>query len=701
MDPTRLDHLLPLLTLEIAVIVGASRLLGVAFRRVGQPQVIGEIVAGLLLGPSGFGWLAPQWSAALFPAEALPFLRVLSEYGIVFFMFLVGLELDPALLRERGRAAVIISVASVGLPFALGAAVALPTYGQLAAPHATPITFALFLGAAMAITAFPVLARILIERNLLRSRVGALALTCAAANDVAGWCIVAGVVAVAPTAAPVEGLRTVAGLLAFVALMVLGVRPLVGRIQALYESRGGLTQNVLAVMLLLVLLSTLATQAVGAHAIFGAFLLGAIMPHHAPFVRDLADKIEDFAVVFFLPIYFAYTGLRTEIGRLDTPELAAYAVLFTTLAIAGKWGGTALAARALRFSWREAGALGALMNTRGLMELVLLNIGLDLGLISPALFAIMVVMAVVTTVMTAPALAAIYPTAQLRADALRAEEPAAPRSTVLLPIALASSGPRLLDVALALAEGEHPRCYALHIERPAERGTLGAHVADRKAQLDTLVPVLQHAQARGVEVRPLVLTSRSPGDDICDVARAKGAAVIVMGWHKPVFGRSVLGGTVERVMRMSAVDVAVLIDKGLPDRVQRVLLPYTGTVHDRFALFLAARVAQRFASALTLLHVVRPGREAPRLEAEARSLLEATVPEPTTGGTTHLQVVESGDPVTTVIEHARGYDLAILGIGEEWRVAPTVFGLRAERIATECPSSLLIVRSGLERLARP
>ncbi|HEX2202803.1 MAG TPA: cation:proton antiporter [Longimicrobium sp.] len=407
-----------LLLVQIGVVVGAARILGLLFRRIHQPQVMGEMVAGILLGPSLLGWVAPGLSAALFPPLSLGFLNALSQVGLLVFMFLVGLELNPRLLRGRGHAALVTSHVSIVLPFCLGAALALYLYPRLSDDSVTFTGFALFMGAAMSVTAFPVLARILTERDLLRTRVGTLTLACAAVDDVTAWCILAGVVVIVRSAG--EGLplwATFAGSAAFILMMIFVVRRGVARLETAFERRGGVvTQDVLAVVFLITLASAWTTEWLGIHALFGAFLAGAVMPKGERFVHAVTGKLEDATVVLLLPLFFAFTGLRTRIGLVQGAEMWAFCALIVAVAVAGKFGGSTLSARATGMTWREAGALGVLMNTRGLMELVILNIGLDIGVISPALFAMMVIMALVTTFMTSPLLEVIYPARLIRAE---------------------------------------------------------------------------------------------------------------------------------------------------------------------------------------------------------------------------------------------------------------------------------------------
>ena len=405
------------LVLQIAVILVAARLVGFLFQKIHQPQVMGEMVAGILLGPSLLGWVAPGVSAALFPPASLSYLNALSQVGLVVFMFVVGLALNPSDLRGYGHAAVLTSHVSIVAPFCLGGLTALYLYPRLSDDGVTFTGFALFMGAAMSITAFPVLARILTERGLLRSRMGTMAIACAAVDDVTGWCILAYIVVlVRVTHAARPAWVTIAGSLAYVLIMVFVVRRILPAFEREFRKRNRLSDNLVAVIVVLVLVSALATEWLGIHLLFGAFLMGAIMPKTPEFTHYLLHKFESVTVVLLLPLFFAFTGLRTRIGVGGGRAIWFYSAIVIVVAITGKLGGSMFAARLAGMPWREAASLGILMNTRGLMELVILNIGLDIGVISPAMFSIMVLMALVTTFMTTPLLEWVYPTRLLRAQ---------------------------------------------------------------------------------------------------------------------------------------------------------------------------------------------------------------------------------------------------------------------------------------------
>jgi Kef-type K+ transport system membrane component KefB/nucleotide-binding universal stress UspA family protein len=678
------------LLLQISVILVVARAFGWLFRKVNQPQVIGEMVAGILLGPSLLGWLSPDVSAWLFPPDSLDALHALSQVGLLLFMFLVGLEFDHKLLRGLGRTAVVTSNASILVPFLLGIGLSVYLYPLLSEGQVSWLHFALFMGAAMSVTAFPVLARILTERNLLRSRLGALIVACAAAADVTAWCILAGLIAlVRASTAHTPLVVTLLGTGVYVALMLLVLRPVLHRIEAYYHTRGRMTQDILAMILLLLLASAWATEWLGVHALFGAFILGAVLPKEPGFVHDLNEKLEDVTVVLLLPLFFAYTGLRTQIGLLDTPALWLDGALVVLVAVVGKFGGAALAGRWMGLRWREAGALGAMMNTRGLMELVILTIGLDLGIISPTLFVMMVIMALVTTFMTTPLLEWIYPSRLIQQERIGRDEKDEGFS-VLIPVSFPSSGPELLRVATALAPPRSARIYALHLMRPDEEaGLTGSEV--RPADQEALQPLLQAAHQREVPVRPLAFVSRNLGADITGVAHAKAVNLVLMGWHKPVLSQSILSGAVYEVMQHTKTDVAVYLARTF-NPWKRVLVPFSGGRHDHAALRLAQRLAQHLSAEITILHVVKPERAAddPRLGLSETG--ESLGPE-----NVRLKVVEHADPQQAAVEEARqGYDLVIIGASEAWGLEPTLFSTRHEQLAYACPASMLIVRQGGE-----
>lgn len=389
--------------LALATVIVAGRVLGALLARWRQPPVIGEVLAGIMLGPSLLGWLAPDAAAFLIPERVAPLLGIIAQLGIVLYMFLVGLELNPALLLQKGRAAIAVSHASVLVPFLLGAAFALVAYPRLSTSDVPFSVFALFLGLSMSVTAFPVLARILTDRGLSCTPLGSIALVCAATGDALAWCLLALVVGVAQSRVG-GAVETIALTLLYVAVMFAMVRPILIRLLPTVANGAGPSRTGAAAALVALLLSALTTEAIGIHALFGAFLVGAIVPHDSRIARELTARMEDLVVVLLLPAFFAFTGLRTHIGLVSGWENLLFCAAIILLASVGKFGGSALAARAAGMDARSAAAVGILMNTRGLMELIVLNFGLDLKVISPTLFAMLVIMALVTTVATTPIL---------------------------------------------------------------------------------------------------------------------------------------------------------------------------------------------------------------------------------------------------------------------------------------------------------
>jgi Kef-type K+ transport system membrane component KefB len=394
-----LSHVL----LALAAVVVVGRLLGRAFIAIGQPPVIGEVLGGILLGPSLLGRVAPDVAAYVLPPAVAPFLSVIAQLGVILYMFLIGLDLNLEPLRNRARAAVATSHTSILVPFALGSLLALYLYPRVSTSDVPFTSFALFMGVAMSITAFPVLARILSDRGMTRSELGVVALACAAADDVTAWCLLAFVVGVVQSEVG-SALLVAVYTLGFIAIMVLAIKPLVAKLVQRRGDGGSPGHGTVAIVLVAMLLSALATEQIGVHAVFGAFLFGAIVPRESGLPRLLTSRLEDLVTIVLLPAFFAFTGMRTEISLVSTAAEWAMCVLIIAVATVGKFGGTLVAARLTGMSWPSAAGLGILMNTRGLMELIVLNIGLDLGVISPALFTMMVVMALVTTIATTPLL---------------------------------------------------------------------------------------------------------------------------------------------------------------------------------------------------------------------------------------------------------------------------------------------------------
>jgi len=398
-DP--LSHLL----VQLLAIIVAARLAGSLFKRFGLPAVVGEMAAGIALGPSLFGALLPAAAAFVFPTESLGTLKLLSQIGICLFMFSVGMELNLTHVRSRAKEAVAVSHASIVAPFLLGVGLAYLTFRDLAGPSATFTGYALFMGISMSITAFPVLARILQERGLSKTFLGSTAITCAAVDDVTAWSIMAFVVGIVKSTSLAGAVLTLALALIFIAVMMFGVKRWLprwlGQERLLREEVSGGT---LAVVVGVVLASALSTEVIGIHALFGAFLAGVVMPDTPGFRERITARVEKLSSVLLLPLFFAFTGLRTQMGLLDDLQGWLLCLLIILVATIGKLGASALAARLTGMNWRDSLQLGALMNTRGLMELIVLNIGYDLGILSPRIFTMLVIMALVTTVLTGPLL---------------------------------------------------------------------------------------------------------------------------------------------------------------------------------------------------------------------------------------------------------------------------------------------------------
>lgn len=399
-----LHHPLSILLIQIIAVLLMVRLFGFLFKHIGQPGVIGEIVAGIVLGPSVLGYFFPDVFQALFPPESLTNLELLSQVGLVLFMFVIGMELDFSVLKNKINETLVISHAGILVPFFLGIVASYWIYEEYAAAQTAFLPFALFIGISMSITAFPVLARIIQERNMTKTSLGTLAIASAANDDVTAWCLLAVVIAIAKAGTFASALYAIGLTALYIIIMFMVVRPFLKKVGEVYANQEVINKTFVALILLILIISSTLTEIIGIHALFGAFMAGVVMPPSIGFCKVMMEKVEDIALVFFLPLFFAFTGLRTEIGLINSPALWGVCLLLITVAVAGKLGGCAVAARLVGESWKDSFTIGTLMNTRGLMELVALNIGYEMGVLPPSIFVILVIMALVTTFMTTPLL---------------------------------------------------------------------------------------------------------------------------------------------------------------------------------------------------------------------------------------------------------------------------------------------------------
>jgi Kef-type K+ transport system membrane component KefB/nucleotide-binding universal stress UspA family protein len=694
------------------VILIAARALGSLFHKFRQPYVLGEIVAGILLGPS---FLEAIWPAAfefVFPPILMSYLDVLALLGLIFYMFLIGMELDFGLMRGLNQAAKRVSQASIIVPLILGVILAFWLHPSLGGNDRFG-SFSLFLGVAMAATGFPILARILADRGLYKTRIGKTALAVGAVNDITTWCLLAVVVIVARATGMATSLLIIGVLTLLIAFMIYAVRPVLHRVSSYYERRGALSGTFLAMLFAGLLASALVTDKLKIHVIFGAFLFGAIMPHDSGFVRDLTEKLEDFSVVFLLPFFFTFSGIRTDIFSIGgdvTKWLMTLAIL--AVAILGKWGASKLAARFVGLEWREAGALGVLVNCRGLTELIILNIGLQLGVLSPGIFAMLVIMAVVTTLMTEPALTIYYPR-EVQRRMIREETGATPEGEgdeeekgqkILVAVGNNELARELTQVATVVAghgangqdgeaeeeEGERPEAEITLLRVVNLSGTEVSHapkVQDSMLQdaVDRVRPLQELVEEAGFSANPVAMAGGHVGETIARVANELDVDLVLMGYHEPLFGHQLLGGVVGQVLRDARADVAVLVDPEGPRRLgledgARVLVPYGGTFHEQVGLDLALRLARSTGAGLTLLNAGDGEAEEKATQAE----------EGTDFPIDRVRV--QGDVTEELVRRASEFDLLVLGVGDRWATQQETLASVREEVMEKAGKPYLLVR---------
>ncbi|KAF2341260.1 cation:proton antiporter [Flavobacterium tistrianum] len=552
-----LQHPLAILLAQIVTIILVARLFGWFFRKIGQPSVIGEMIAGIVLGPSLVGMYFPEFSAVLFPKESLGNLQFLSQIGLILFMFVIGMELDLKVLKNKAHDAVVISHASIVIPFALGLSLAYFIY-EIYAPMGVEFSsFGLFMGIAMSITAFPVLARIVQERGMQKTKLGTIAITCAAADDITAWCILAVVIAIVKAGSLLSSLYVIGMAILYVIIMLKIVRPFLKRVGDLNATRESLNKPVVAIFFITLLISAYASELIGIHALFGAFLAGAIMPENNKFRNIFIEKVEDVSIIVLLPLFFVFTGLRTQIGLLNDPELWKITGLIILVAVVGKFFGSALAAKFMGQNWKDSLSIGALMNTRGLMELVVLNIGYDLGVLSTEIFTMMVIMALVTTFMTGPALDFIGFIFKDKATAVPEEIGAKSKYKILLSFATPERGKKLLQIANSLVkkQGDNSIVTAMHLSLSTEVHSFDIKEHERKM----LVPVIEESERLNQNVVSLFKVSNDIDSDIIDTANQGEYDLLLIGLGQSIFEGTLLGKILGFTTRI--VNPDRLIDK--------------------------------------------------------------------------------------------------------------------------------------------
>lgn len=534
-----LQHPLAILLAQIITIIIVARFFGWMFRKIGQPTVIGEIIAGIVLGPSMLGMYFPEFSSALFPVASLGNLQFLSQIGLILFMFVIGMELDLKVLKNKANDAVVISHASIVIPFALGIGLAYFVYHRFAPQGVEFLSFSLFMGIAMSITAFPVLARIVQERGIHKTRLGSIVITCAAADDITAWCLLAAVIAIVKAGSFVSSLYVIGLAIGYVCIMIFVVKPFLKRIGDLYGTKNKLNKPVVAIFFLTLILSSYVTEIIGIHALFGAFMTGVIMPDITKFRAIFIEKVEDISVILLLPLFFVFTGLRTQIGLINDPYLWKITGFIILVAVVGKFLGSALAARFVGQNWRDSLTIGALMNTRGLMELVVLNIGYDLGVLTSEIFTMMVIMALITTFMTGPALDLINLIFKTKDVFVNEELEKDSKFKILISFGNNEKGKSLLRLANSLIKNqkESSTITAMHLSLSDEMHSYNMEEHERKR----FTPIFEESKVLKQEITTIFKATIDIETDIAEIANQGDYDLLLVGLGKSIFEGTLLG----------------------------------------------------------------------------------------------------------------------------------------------------------------
>jgi Kef-type K+ transport system membrane component KefB len=534
-----LEHPLAILLAQIITIIIVARFFGWICRKIGQPSVIGEIIAGIFLGPSVVGMYFPDFFNMLFPKGSEDNLKFLSQIGLILFMFVIGMELDLKVLRNKANDAVVISHASIVIPFALGISLSYYVYHSFAPPGVEFLAFSLFMGIAMSITAFPVLARIVQERGIHKTKLGAIVITCAAADDITAWCLLAAVIAIVKAGSFISSLYIIGLAILYVITMLFLVKPFLRKVGDLYSKNDNLSKPVVAIFFLTLILSSYLTEIIGIHALFGAFMTGAIMPDITKFRNIFIDKVEDVALILLLPLFFVFTGLKTQIGLISDPYLLKVTAFIILVAVVGKFFGSALAAKFVGQSWKDSWTIGALMNTRGLMELIVLNIGLELGVLSTEIFTMMVIMALVTTFMTGPALDLINFIYKTKITSLPDYIADSSNYKILISFGNYEKGKSLLRLAndLVKKQKDSSSITAMHLSVSDEMH--GFNLEEYEKEI--FVPIIEESANLNQSIRTIFKATTDIETDIADIANQGEYDLLLVGLGKSIFEGTLLG----------------------------------------------------------------------------------------------------------------------------------------------------------------
>ncbi len=594
-----LQHPLAVLLLQIIVIMLVSRVIGSLAVRVRQPLVIGEIIGGILLGPSLFGYLFPEAFAFLFPPSSYPTLKFLSELGLIFFMFIIGMDLDLRVFKAQARSAVFVSNVSLLFPILLGIGASYFLFNAYAGEEASFVSFALFMGIAMSITAFPVLARIIQERGISKTPFGSMAITYAAAADFTVWCFLATVIALTRAEDWAQAIVSVTLAVLYVLFMLYAVQPIMRRVGAVYASKEIFNRRFVAVVFLILLGSSYLAEVIGIHALFGAFLAGVIMPGNLSFKKIMTDKIEDVSIVLLLPLFFVYTGLHMQFNVLSDLQSWIVFMVILFLSVLGKFGGTALAARYVGQSWKDSLSLGALMNTRGLVEIVVLGIGLELGIISENIFTIMILMALVTTVLTNPLLDLIEHLFKPDDAAEKLSSKVKASFKILISFGPPKMGSTLLRLAdqLTLKVNKRVEVHALHITPSNEVKPYEALLFEREG----FAPIRATAQLLGLRLETIYRNTSDVDREIYQTVENGNFDLVLVGAARPMFNSKSTGGILKQLLDDSEANIGVLVDRGFV--LAEGLLVLLGSEADRALLQYALRLMVSTKSRVTVLKI--------------------------------------------------------------------------------------------------